>query len=132
MLHRLCSIFRLNEKGDHLQGLYMAPVAKSGISQMAPHRMSAISGTGLTFLWVSPGAGFVLWQVVTFPPKTVAQELKRMEHVTSKNANLEIFFILFLIYVKCLILLLIIIMYTNKIISHFQKYLVKINLPNLL
>jgi hypothetical protein len=58
------------------QGLYAAPVAKSTIKPGVKNKIFAIKAPTLTFLAGSPTAGFVLWQSLTFPPKTVAQELK--------------------------------------------------------
>jgi hypothetical protein len=58
------------------------------------NKMLAIKAPTLTFLAGSPAAGLVLWQSLTFPPKTVAQEVKLATNTIAVSFKM-LFFVFF-------------------------------------
>jgi hypothetical protein len=77
-----------------VQGLYIAPVAKSTITPGTKRRTSRIKAPARTSLWGCPGAGFVLWQEDTGPQNTVAHDGRIMlTNNTEARILIFIFFI---------------------------------------
>jgi len=56
-----------------LQGLYIAPVAKSTAKGNKPNAALPINAAGLILRDDCPGPGFILWQSETLPPNKVPQ-----------------------------------------------------------